>query len=75
MNDRHMCDTSIKKLLDKFVEKNKCNLIWMEPESTVSHPGSAGLSPYPSVTCASLDEHTDEDSCTDEYSRDSYDSA
>jgi len=41
VNDRHTHNMSIKELLDKCVEKNKRNLIWMQPESTTSHPSAA----------------------------------
>ncbi len=30
VNERHQNDTNIKKLLNEFVEKNSCNLIWMD---------------------------------------------
>ena len=38
VNDRHSGDPEIGRLLDVFVERNKCNLIWMEPESELTYP-------------------------------------
>ncbi len=38
VNERHKDDTEIKKMLDIFVERNKCNLIWMEPEESINYP-------------------------------------
>ena len=43
VNDRHSADTAMRELLDEFVTKNKCNLIWMERDDRID---------YPSFTCA-----------------------
>ena len=32
VNPRHKRDSLTTKLLDRFVEQNKCNLIWMDPD-------------------------------------------
>lgn len=32
VNPRHQKDSLTTKLLDRFVEQNKCNLIWMDPD-------------------------------------------
>lgn len=32
VNPRHQKDLLTTKLLDRFVEQNKCNLIWMDPD-------------------------------------------
>ena len=39
-NHRHHGDTSIETLLEEFVKRNGCNLIWMDPDD---HPGSSSL--------------------------------
>ena len=41
VNARHQADTRIGSLLDLFVERNKCNLIWMDPDDLT------GLVPTP----------------------------
>ena len=42
VNGRHRGNRRIEKLLDKFVEKNKCNLIWMAKDR--DSPMMGGLS-------------------------------
>ena len=43
VNPRHEKDLLITKLLDRFVEQNKCNLIWMDPDDlTGATPFSFG---------------------------------
>lgn len=37
-NDRHSADTAMRELLDQFVAKNKCNLIWMERADRIDYP-------------------------------------
>ena len=32
VNSRHRGDKNIEKLLDTFIERNNCNLIWMNPD-------------------------------------------
>ena len=34
VNERFRGNELIEKQLDEFVTKNKCNLIWMEPDDT-----------------------------------------
>ena len=41
VNARHQADTWIGSLLDLFVEQNKCNLIWMDPDDLT------GVAPTP----------------------------
>ena len=41
VNARHQADTRIGSLLDLFVEQNKCNLIWMDPDDLT------GVAPTP----------------------------
>ena len=41
VNARHQADTGIGSLLDLFVEQNKCNLIWMDPDDLT------GVAPTP----------------------------
>lgn len=38
VNPRHQKESLTTKLLDRFVEQNKCNLIWMDPDD---QPGTA----------------------------------
>ena len=38
VNDRHGADTAMRELLDEFVTKNKCNLIWMERADRIDYP-------------------------------------
>ena len=38
VNPRHQKESLTSKLLDRFVEQNKCNLIWMDPDD---QPGAA----------------------------------
>ncbi|XP_078367212.1 uncharacterized protein LOC144651186 isoform X2 [Oculina patagonica] len=38
VNPRHQKESLTTKLLDRFVEQNKCNLIWMDPDD---QPGAA----------------------------------
>ena len=40
VNSRHQKDPRTTTLLDRFVEQNKCNLIWMDPDDL------AGAAPY-----------------------------
>jgi len=43
VNPRHKKDSVTTKLLDRFVEQNKCNLIWMDPDDlTEAGPSSLG---------------------------------
>ena len=51
VNPRHEKDSLITKLLDRFVEQNKCNLIWMDPDDfTGAAPFSFGATGhYPSA--------------------------
>ena len=36
VNNRHAGDTAVGNMLDEFVKRNSCNLIWMEPEEAES---------------------------------------
>ena len=45
VNARHQADTRIGSLLDLFVEQNKCNLIWMDPDDLT------GVAPTPHSAC------------------------
>lgn len=38
VNDRHSADTAMRELLDEFVTKNECNLIWMERDDRIDYP-------------------------------------
>ena len=38
VNERHGADEAMRDLLDRFVSKNKCNLIWMEKADRVDYP-------------------------------------
>ena len=38
VNDRHSADTAMRELLDEFVTRNKCNLIWMERADRIDYP-------------------------------------
>ena len=38
VNDRHSFDPAMKELLEQFVDRNKCNLIWMEPIGRIDYP-------------------------------------
>lgn len=38
VNERHSADPTMKELLDQFVSRNKCNLIWMEPADRIDYP-------------------------------------
>ena len=38
VNDRHSSDPAMRELLDQFVDRNKCNLIWMEPGGRIDYP-------------------------------------
>ena len=51
VNPRHESDLLITKLLNRFVEQNKCNLIWMDPDDlTGATPFSFGATGhYPSA--------------------------
>lgn len=51
VNPRHQRDSLTTKLLDRFVEQNNCNLIWMDPDDlTVVAPFSCGATGhYPSA--------------------------
>ena len=45
VNPRHQKEALTTKLLDRFVEKNKCNLIWMDSDDqSGAAPSSAGSS-------------------------------
>lgn len=37
-NERHKSCPATVKLLEEFVEKNQCNLIWMEPLASIDYP-------------------------------------
>ena len=37
VNHRHSGDIAIGEMLEQFVERNGCNLIWMEPEDSHSY--------------------------------------
>lgn len=38
VNERHIGDSTITDLLERFVERNKCNLLWMDPIESVGYP-------------------------------------
>ena len=38
VNERHASDAAMGKLLETFVAKNKCNLIWMDRECDIGYP-------------------------------------
>ena len=39
VNSRHSGDVDMGYMLEEFVKRNNCNLIWMEPEDTpTSYP-------------------------------------
>lgn len=38
VNERHKSCPVTVKLLEEFVEKNQCNLIWMEPLASIDYP-------------------------------------
>jgi hypothetical protein len=38
VNERHKSCPTVQGLLEKFVEKNRCNLIWMEPVGNINYP-------------------------------------
>ncbi len=38
VNNRHSGDAELGRLLDSFLDTNKCNLIWMEPDSAEDYP-------------------------------------
>ena len=47
VNPRHKTDSLSTKLLDRFVEQNKCNLIWMDPDDlTEAVPSSSGATAH-----------------------------
>ena len=53
MNSRHKKDSLTTKLLDRFVEQNNCNLIWMDPDDlteAVPAPSSSGAMGHDAVT-------------------------
>ena len=51
VNLRHKKDSLITKLLDRFVEQNKCNLIWMDPDDlTEAVPSSSGARSHDALT-------------------------
>ena len=59
VNPRHKRDLVITKRLDRFVEQNKCNLIWMDPndltEAVPSSSGATGHDVLPGALTPSLD--------------------
>lgn len=68
VNGRHRGNRRIEKLLDKFVEKNKCNLIWMAKDRDSPMMGGlswSGLGPS---------HYDDDDSEEVYYNEDDYDS-
>lgn len=48
VNSRHRGDKGIEKLLDTFIERNNCNLIWMNPDEP-ARP-STGMATHSTAT-------------------------
>lgn len=45
VHEQHKSNSAMRSMLDKFVDKNKCNLIWMEPIESIDYPS---FGPIPS---------------------------
>lgn len=50
VNPRHQGDPRTTSLLDRFVEQNKCNLIWMDPDDFAGAAPLFGMHMVPGFT-------------------------
>ena len=77
VNARHRGNKAIETLLDKFIERNNCNLIWMSPdEPSAGGPTHSLASSYVPPSGGYYDKTTREYEEEDEYGSESdeYDS-